>query len=248
MSDMSPVARSLSGRTPRSCAETLVFHARPPFNASSRAAASPRDGSTERAAFRSVFIQQWSWMMQCESEICHHKFCVRSSLLVSVSSQPSHAAVFTFTLTNKMSDQARSRGKHAYSRAALISQRRGKRAGRSDAHIASSRPPGVTRRVEEQGVCSTCVSGHVRQFSSSVRERPQLAPCVPRVGCSKQPLSLLFRGQVSPDCRCSTSRRDLVCEHWIHGTVKEARNVLFAPFTAREKLHVAGAGRSGFRR
>ena len=37
----------------------------------------------------------------------------------------------------------------------------------------------------------------------------------------------------------STSRRDLVCEHWIHGAVKEARNVLFAPLTAREKLYVA---------
>ena len=45
--------------------------------------------------------------------------------------------------------------------------------------------------------------------------------------------------QVSPDCRCSTSRRDLVCEHWIHGTVKEARNVLFAPSTATDKLYVA---------
>ena len=137
-----------------------------------------------------------------------------------------------------MSDQARSRGRHAYSRAALISQRRGKRAGRSDAHIASSRPLGVTRRVEEQGVCSTCLSGHVQQFSSSVRERPQLAPCVPRVGCSKQPLSLFFQGQVSLDCRCSTSRRDLVCEHWIHGTIKEARNVLFAPLTTGESLYV----------
>ena len=154
-----------------------------------------------------------------------------------MSSQPSHAAVLTWTLTNKMSDQARSRGKNAYSRAALISQRRGRRAGRSDAHIASSRPPGVTRRVEEQGVCSTCVSGHVRQFSSSVRERQQLAPYVPRVGCSKQQFPLLFRCQVSPDCRCSTSRRDLVCEHWIHGTVKEARNVLFASSTAGEKSY-----------
>ena len=165
--------------------------------------------------------------------------CPFVSLSISVSSQPSHAAVFTWTLTNKMSDQARSRGKHAYSRAALISHRRGKRAGRSDAHIASSRPPGVTRRVEEQGVCSTCVSGHVQQFSSSVRERPQLAPCVPRVGCSKHLLSLLFGCQVSPDCRCSTSRRDRVCEHWIHGKVKEARNVLFAPLTTGESLYVA---------
>ena len=97
-------------------------------------------------------------------------------------------------------------------------------------HIACSRPPGVTRRVEEQGMCSTCVSGHVRYFSST--------PCVPRVGCSQQPFSLLFRGQVSPDCWCSTSRRDLVCKHWIHGTVKEARKNLFAPLIAREKLYV----------
>ena len=81
VSDMSPVVRSLSGRTPRSCAEAVVFHARPPFSASSRAATSPRDGSTERAAIRSVFVQQWSWMMQCETEIFHRKFCVRSSLL-----------------------------------------------------------------------------------------------------------------------------------------------------------------------
>ena len=88
-------------------------------------------------------------------------------------------------------------------------------------------------------MCSTCVSGHVRQFSSSVRERPQLAaPCVPRVGCSEQPFSLLFRGQVKRDCWCSTSRRDLVCVHWIHGTVNEARQFLFASSTAREKPYV----------
>ena len=48
VSDMSLVARVLSGFTPRSFAETLVFHARPTFSASGRAAAFLRDGSTEK--------------------------------------------------------------------------------------------------------------------------------------------------------------------------------------------------------
>ena len=188
-------------------------------------------------------------MMQCESEICHHKFCVRSSLLRflcppnPVTQLSSHGPRRTRWRTKHGAEES-----FAYRRASLISQRRGKRAGRSDAHIASSRPPGVITRVEEQGVCSTCVSGHVRQFSSSVRERPQLAPCVPRVGCSKQALSLLFLGQVSPDCRCSTSRRDLVCEHWIHGTVKEARKCSVRSFNCQGKAVRCGAGRSGIRR
>ena len=103
------------------------------------------------------------------------------------------------------------------------------------AHIASSRPLGVTRRVEELGVCSTCVSGHFLQFWSSVRERPQLA-IVFRVSVVQNKPSHSSSG-VRFHLTAGAQPREvtLFVSTGFMGMVKEARNVLFTPLTAREK-------------